>query len=94
MFKCSVGIYGLPREVTAIRQVDIELQDGASLREVIAALREEIPALEGPVVRSGEDRLTERYTFNVNGRFYYDDGGDLRLHSGDRVALLSVATGR
>jgi molybdopterin converting factor small subunit len=60
--------------------------------EIIAALRNKIPTLEGPVIRPGEDRLVELYKFNVNGTFYFD-GMDLHLHKNDRIALLTPATG-
>jgi molybdopterin converting factor small subunit len=92
MFKCVVQMFGLPREITALRQVEVELKDGASLKDIVAALRHEIPSLEGAVIRAGEDRLVEFYKFNVNGRFHFDDM-DFRLKSGDRVALLTPATG-
>jgi molybdopterin converting factor small subunit len=92
MFKCVIPMYGLPYEITTIRQVEVELRDGASMAEVIAALREKVPALEGPVFRPGEDRLQEQYKFNLNGSFYFD-GMDFQLHEGDRIGLLVPVTG-
>ena len=85
-------MYGLRREITELREVEVELRDGATIAEVIAAMREKIPALEGPVFRKGEDRLVEQYKFNVNGKFYFD-GQDFKLHEGDRIALLVPMTG-
>jgi molybdopterin converting factor small subunit len=92
MFKCTIPMYGLPREITELREVEVELRDGASMAEVIVALREKVPSLEGPVIRTGEDRLVEQYKFNINGRFYFD-GMDFQLHQGDRIALLVPMTG-
>ena len=92
MFKCVVKMFGLPREITELREVELELEDGASMAEIIAALRNKIPTLEGTVIRPGEDRLVELYKFNVNGTFYFD-GMDLHLQKGDRIALLTPATG-
>jgi molybdopterin converting factor small subunit len=92
MFKCVVQMFGLPSEITSRREVALELRDGATLGDVIAALRQEIPSLEGPVIRRGENQLAEFYKFNVNGRFYFDDTS-LKLHPGDRIALLTPATG-
>jgi molybdopterin converting factor small subunit len=92
VFKCVVGIYGLSQEITPLREVELELRDGANMAEVIAALRDKIPALEGPVIRTGEDRLKEQYKFNVNGHFYFD-GMDFQLHKGDRIGLLTPVTG-
>jgi len=85
-------MYGLPREITELREVEVELAVGAGMAEVVAALREKIPALEGPVIRPGQDRLMEQYKFNINGRFYFD-GMDFELGKEDRIALLVPMTG-
>ena len=92
MNRCIVQLFGLPREVTELQKVEVGLKDGANLGDVIAALRREIPALEGPVIRAGEKRLMERCAFNINGRFYLNDK-DVQLQDGDRVSLLTLATG-
>jgi len=92
MNRCIVQLFGLPRKVTELREVEVELKDGANLGDVIAALRREIPALEGRVIRAGENRLMEHYAFNINGRFYLNDK-EVQLQDGDRVALLTLATG-
>lgn len=92
MFKCTIPMYGLPREITELREVEMELRDGAGMAEVIAALRKKVPSLEGPVIRPGEDRLADQYKFNINGKFYFD-GQDFQLHPGDRIALLVPMTG-
>ena len=92
MFRCVVQMFGLPSRITELREVEVELNDGATLRDVIAALRDKIPALEGVAIRTGEDQLVEHYKFNVNGQFYYDDMS-LRVKRGDRIALLVPITG-
>ena len=85
-------MYGLAQEITTVREVKVELRDGAGMAEVIAAMREKVPSLEGSVFRSGQDRLEENYKFNINGRFYFD-GTDFELHPADRIALLVPVTG-
>jgi molybdopterin converting factor small subunit len=92
MFKVVIPMYGLRREITERREVEVELRDGATMPEVIAAMKKQIPSLEGPVIRPGEDRLVEQYKFNINGKFYFD-GQDFELHPGDRIALLVPMTG-
>jgi molybdopterin converting factor small subunit len=92
MFKFTIPMYGLPREITELREVEVELSDGAGMAEVIAALKNKVPSLEGPVIRTGENRLVEQYKFNINGRFYFD-GQDFKLRKGDRIALLVPMTG-
>ena len=92
MFDCVIPMYGLPYEITTLREVKVKLEDGAGMAAVIAAMRAEVPALEGKVFRRGEDRLEDNFKFNINGRFYFD-GEDFELHSGDRIALLMPVTG-
>jgi hypothetical protein len=92
LFKCVIGLYGLPRGIVDGHQVEVELEDEASLADVIAVLRHALPKMEGPVIRAGEDKLTEHYAFNINGRFYNDDK-EIRVRSGDQVGLLALATG-
>ena len=69
MFKTVIHIYGLPREISTTREVEVELKDGAGMADVVAALREKVPALEGQVIRAGGDRLMDYFKFNINGRF-------------------------
>jgi len=87
---CAV-VRTTPRS-TDLREVEVELKDGANLGDVIAALRREIPALEGSIIRAGENRLMEHCAFNINGRFYFNDR-EAPLQDNDRVVLLTLATG-
>jgi molybdopterin converting factor small subunit len=91
MARYVVEMYGLPYEIAKRREVEVRVEDGARLGDIIAALRREIPALEGDVIRTGEDRLVERYMFNINGRFYFDNE-EPKLKDGDHLRLLTLAT--
>ncbi len=91
--KCVVEMYGLSSELSGLPKVEVELDDRASLRDLVAALRHKIPTLEGHVICAGEDRLTENHVLNINGRFYADEAEELQLQSSDRVALLTLAVG-
>jgi molybdopterin converting factor small subunit len=92
LFKCVIGLLGLPYEIAGAHEVEIELADEASLSEVVAALRREIPRLEGRVIRAEKDRLTSYYAFNINGRFYNDDQ-QIRIRKGDKIGLLAIVSG-
>ena len=92
MFKINMPMYGLYHGITDLKEVELELNDGAGMTEVVAQMRKIIPSLEGTVIRKGEDRLVELYKFNINGHFFFD-GMDFELHPGDRIALLVPATG-
>ena len=91
MAKYIVEMFGLPYEITGLRKVEIELKNEASLTDIIAGLRRKVPVLEGEVIRTGEDRITDEFTFNINGRFYSYDG-DLCLKESDHIILLTLAT--
>ena len=92
MFKIKVQMYGLPPEITTLREVELELREGAGMAEVVASMRNKIPNLAGQIIRPEEDRLQENFKFNINGHFYFD-GMDFHLNPGDRIALLIPATG-
>ncbi len=92
MIRCMVQLFGLPHEITELREVEVELKDGANLSDVIAALRREIPALERHAIHAGENRLMKHCAFNINGHFYLDDK-EVQLQNSDRIALLTLATG-
>lgn len=93
MFKCVVKMLGLPYGLTDRHEVEIELNEGATLRDVIVTLKKKIPSLEGPVLHKDSDTPVELYRFNVNGQFYYDDVEDVEMKYGDDIALLTVIAG-
>ena len=95
MSKCIVEFYGVPVDPSNLK-VEIEVQEKAKLKDVIAALRRKVPALEGNIIVPGQDHIIEGYTFNIHGRFYidgYDDDNDLQLKDGDHIALLTIPIG-
>ncbi|MFH0915492.1 MAG: MoaD/ThiS family protein [bacterium] len=90
--KYNVEFFGMTNDAAGVRTVELELDDGASLKDLVGALRRKMPALEGSVIRPGEDRLTAHYAFNVNGRFYVDDY-DVVVEGDDHILLLTFALG-
>ena len=92
MIKCRVEMWGLPREVSGLPEVEVKLENGAGLRDVIAALKRQVPALEGSVICQGEDRLEDTCAFNINGQFFLENE-KLQLKDGDCLRLLTLATG-
>ena len=92
MKKCTVEMWGLPREISGLQEVEVQLKDDAGLRDVVAALKRKVPKLEGVVICSGEDRLEDTCAFNINGQFFLEDE-KLQLKDGDCLRLLTLATG-
>ena len=93
MIKCRVEMWGLSREISGLPEVEVKLADNAtSLRDVIGALKRQVPALEGIVICQGENRLEDTCAFNINGQFFLEDE-KLQLKDGDCLRLLTLATG-
>ena len=95
MIKCIVEFFGVPLKTKELK-VEIELKEGAKLKDIIAALRRKLPALEETIIVPGTDRMVMGYTFNIHGKFYidgYDDDINLNLKDGDRIAVLTIPTG-
>ena len=92
MFQCVVQLFGFPKAITEQREVSFKLTVGATLADVIAGLRENLPTLEGFAIAPGENRLVEHFKFNLNGRLIYTDFST-PVSAGDRIALLIPVTG-
>ena len=85
-------MYGLAFEESGMNEIEVSLNNGAHLKDFIAELRQRVPSLEGQVIVPGEDRLADQCTFNIDGRFYYNDE-NIELKDGCRVRLLTLAVG-
>jgi hypothetical protein len=92
MFKSVVEMYGIPQEVTRQNKVELELKDDAGLKDIIAGLRQKIPAMDGMVFQRGQDRLTDYYSLIVNGQFQPADS-NVRIGKDDRIVLVLLAIG-
>lgn len=92
MPEIKVQLFGFPKYVAPVREVICTLTNGATLSDVIAELRQRLPALEGFAIVPGEDRLVENFKFNHNGRLVYSDFG-VGVSEGDHIALLIQASG-
>jgi hypothetical protein len=92
MFTLGIEMYGIPQNITRQYKMAVDLQDEASLKDVVLALKRQIPALEGPVICPGQDRLNEEYTFIVNGQSQPGES-NIRIQRNDRIVLVLMATG-
>ncbi len=90
--KLIVGFYcGLARRICQETEMGLEVADGATLRDVSAALAARFPALVGPLIANGTFELVEPHFFNVNGR--RRPHLDVQCHEGDRILLMAVTAG-
>lgn len=78
--KCTVKAFGITREITGAREVELEVAEGATVHEFKQALFKQYPGLS---------RLTS--LFIAVNHAYADD--DQALHAGDEIALIPPVAG-
>lgn len=89
---CNVEFFGLSPEMTNLYDVDVEINEGAGLPGLIAALKRKVPTLVGQVIVPDKDLLQEGFAFNINGEFHFEDE-DVHIGKWDRVVLLLLSAG-
>ncbi len=88
--KLTVEMFGLS-PYTEENSVGVDIENGATMGELLAAIGTKMPSLKGRVIQS-DNKLVENYGLYVNGEFVSDDRA-VKLKQGDRVVLLLLATG-
>ena len=88
----TVELLGQARLLGGAAHIRLQLAGPATLRSVVAALAERSPALVGPVLNLAQLALADGHIFNLNGRDFLRSP-DAPLRSGDRLLLLSSASG-
>ena len=93
MITCTIELYGLSAEVTGKNEVMLELpENNAGIQELVTALKIRLPELDGIVFKKEENVLADDQAFNIGGRFY-STTDEITVHDGDRIRLLTAATG-
>jgi molybdopterin converting factor small subunit len=88
----TVEMFGLARRLSGEREVAIEIDSGATLRDVVVALTKRFPAFLGPLVVPETYELVEPYFFNYGGR-RTARSLDEKPTEGDRLLLFFVTLG-
>ena len=68
MKKLKVELFGMARKLVQAKEVEIEVGDTETFRDIAAALAARYPALLGNVIIPGAYDLMEPYFFNVDAR--------------------------
>jgi hypothetical protein len=92
VMKLEIEIYGVATSITSLRRVEIELPQPADKRDVLARLKDAVPALEGRVISSVSGDLMEGFTLNIDGSFY-SAGMNKKIAGGEHIVLLALASG-
>jgi molybdopterin converting factor small subunit len=92
MVKCVVEFYGVPRQLLALSQKELELEDNVDLRKLLAYLVKTWPKLRGRVIASEGDQLLPSYFIGINGRASVSDLST-RISEGDHILLMTASAG-
>jgi molybdopterin converting factor small subunit len=90
----QIEFFGLSRVVTGVKEIALDLEEGASFRDVARRLGQAYPALIGDVIRPDDGSLQHPNVFNVNARrMIRASQMDESPQDGDRVILMSLSAG-
>ncbi len=90
--KLTVEFLGLARRLAQTKESLIEVNDQATLRDVLRYLAECYPALVGPVIVPQTYDLTSSYLVNLDGR-RAAESLDRCLQDGQRLILMFMEAG-
>lgn len=90
--RLNIELFGPPRARAGAKVVCVEVQDGASLGDLVAALSQEAPAMLGTVIAAQKDRLLEPYTFYLDGSGFVNDPA-IRLSQSSRLSIMMASVG-
>jgi molybdopterin converting factor small subunit len=88
----TVEFFGLPRRLSGVKQTTVRVEEGATLRDVVAALAGQFPAFLGELVDPETYDLVEPYFFNIDAR-YVPPNLEFEPKEGQRLLLLFLEAG-
>jgi molybdopterin converting factor small subunit len=88
----TVEFFGLPRRLSGVKETTVEVNEGATLRDVVKALSEMFPAFLGDLVDPLTYDLEEPYFFNIDAR-HVPRSLEHVPKVGERLLLLFVEAG-
>ena len=92
--RVQVELLGLSRLVTGTREVPLDLEEGATYRDIVRVLSDMYPELIGNVIQPDKKNLQAPNIFNLNARqMIQSKQMEHRLSDGDRVILMSMSAG-
>jgi len=89
---CTVELFGAARLLAKTKEVSLSLPQEATLSHVLSALAEQVPVLVGRVINRDRGSLVSGYTCNINGLDFVR-APSARIHSGDKIFILSADAG-
>lgn len=90
----QVEFTGISRIVTGVKQVPLDLREGATFREIVRLLGTQYPKMVGEVIASDGETLQASNMLNINGRRMIQPAQmDDSPQEGDRLLVMSILAG-
>lgn len=90
--KLTVEMFGLARRLTQEKAVEIEVNEGATLRDVATALTNRYPVLIGQVFAPQTNEFVAPYFFVIDGK-RPAQSLDIQIQEGQKLVLMFQEAG-
>jgi molybdopterin converting factor small subunit len=90
--KLNVEFLGLTRKLAQTKESLVEMDEQATLRDVLGVLAVRFPALVGPVIVPETFDLVSSHLVNLDGRRAAENL-DMRLQDGQRLIFMFMEAG-
>ena len=92
--RVNLEFFGLSRLAVGKKEISLDLEEGATFRDVVRKLAAMYPNLIGDVIKPDGESLQHPNIFNLNAkRMIRADQMDERPNDGDRIILMSMSAG-
>ena len=92
MTRLVVEFFGPAREIAGVAEVELDLADGATVRDVLRALADTYPKFRDAIVDPADWTLRPYFLVNLDGQATIKDP-DTVPPPGSRLILMSSVTG-
>jgi len=90
--RVTVELLGLARRLAGQSEVQLQIPEGATFRDIVALLADRFPSLLGQVIVPETYDLISPYFFNIGGRLAAS-GLDATVDGHDPLVLMSLEAG-
>ncbi|RLC67944.1 MAG: hypothetical protein DRI48_00960 [Chloroflexi bacterium] len=92
--RVQVELFGVSRLVAGEKEITLDVEEGATFRDVVRKLAEKYPGMIGDVIQPDCETLHPPNILNLNAqRMIQPHQMDESLSDGDRIILMSMSAG-
>ncbi len=92
MMKINIRSFAFIREAIGTKQVQLEVEDGSTIEEVVQTLIAEFDGLTSYLIQDG--KVKKDFVFALNGtQIQYDEIGRTKVGDNDTLVILPPAGG-